>query len=199
MSDEVDTGCFAQPLDSTDAMMYASRMQYLHSDENQDRTRPDALFMSRRQVKKHCDYKIPTSSIPAMKKAEHAVHQNHHHNRRASAQNVPEFCTDGSWIPCFQAGCHFWQHKGTGHCITNDVVGFPCPFHQNGEICVWNGDTKVDTEIDSIPFPSTFKFLEPEAQPSTPYIKNSYFYIVYIESRHTKAPISHIVVRKSER
>ncbi|OQR97657.1 hypothetical protein ACHHYP_20462 [Achlya hypogyna] len=183
MSDEMEAGCFAQPLDSTDALMYASRMQYLHSDANQDKTRPDALFMSRRQVKKHSEFKNHSSPSPTLKKIE-ASHASHHHHRKA--MGLRSDTHSGDWIPCFQAGCHFWQHKETGQCVAQDAAGGPCPFHSETEHCAWNGSTEHGDSDDAVvPFPSSFKFLEPGALPHKP----------------TRKPhhVSHIVMRKSER
>ncbi|EQC31525.1 hypothetical protein SDRG_10699 [Saprolegnia diclina VS20] len=189
MADDADAGCFAQPLDSTDALMYASRMQYLHSDENQDKTRPDALFMSRRQVKKHSEFKIHTSPIPALKKIEPAHSLHHHHHRKTSGLRVAQMgaAMNGGWIPCFQAGCHFWQHKETGQCVPSDALGKPCPFHAPNEQCAWtpSGTDEASDDEATPPFPASFKFLEPDVHPHS--------------TKPKKAHVSHIVVRKSER
>ncbi|ETV82446.1 hypothetical protein, variant [Aphanomyces astaci] len=176
-------GSFVTPLDDMNALMYASRMQYLHQDESKDRTRPDSLFMSRKQAHKQSAYNATG------KKLDHHHHHHHGHNRRTSIKqhSSQHHDAEANWHPVFQAGCHFWQNAVTGECVADESMGCsPCPFHQPEVACEWNADDD-EPDGDLAPFPPSFQFLDAAAAPKA------------AKNKHINKSVHHVVMRKSER
>ncbi|ETW04278.1 hypothetical protein, variant [Aphanomyces invadans] len=177
-------GSFATPLDDTNALMYASRMQYLHDDESKDRTRPDTQFMSRKQAHKQGAYSATGKTLD-----HHHGHHGHHYNRRMSIkqQPSPHHDVEANWQPVFQAGCHFWQNVVTGECIADEAMGCsPCPFHEPEVHCEWNGEVD-EQDGDVTPFPPSFQFLDAATAPKA------------AKNKSINKSVHHIVMRKSER
>ncbi|KAF0700655.1 Aste57867_8833 [Aphanomyces stellatus] len=196
---EAGGGSFATPLDDTNAMMYASRMQYLHGDESKDRTMPDALFMSRKQAHKASAYHSTTTSTTiaggSPKKNNHGLH---HAYRRASLKgSSQQRDAPGNWQPVFQAGCHFWQNRVTGECVAHDAMACtPCPFHGPNEPCEWNAldDSIADgcgDDDKDVPFPPSFQFLDDHSSATAKSTGG--------KNKAINHSVHHIVMRKSER
>ncbi|RLO13800.1 hypothetical protein DYB28_007596 [Aphanomyces astaci] len=189
--------------------MYASRMQYLHQDESKDRTRPDSLFMSRKQAHKQSAYNATG------KKLDHHHHHHHHHghNRRTSIKQLDSsqyHDAEANWQPVFQAGCHFWQNAVTGECVADESMGCsPCPFHRPEVACEWNADDD-EPDGDLAPFPPSFQFLDAAAARTNPQILMVVVAITLswllfddvakaAKNKHINKSVHHVVMRKSER
>ncbi|KAH7472736.1 uncharacterized protein KRP23_9719 [Phytophthora ramorum] len=144
----------SQEEQQTQSMMYAARMTYL---DDSDQKTPDPLFLTRKQAQKMAqqnqDVKVPLKRLETRKM------------NTANTNNGPTVVSwkkgraamaamekQHTWVPRFQAGCHFYECVETGECrvFPNGDPGLTLAVHNEEE---------ADSDEDDPPFPESFAFL----------------------------------------